>query len=104
MVFSDPTPNSIHVNQTQVLSSKSSYHPTIFGFNASISLVGATALIPRSKAQNGEVINVDDTLALSETSGAVNNFTLAVLGLETFQMNIYGKPGLKQGVLPTDTV
>lgn len=110
LVFSDPTPDSIHVNQTQILTNHASYHPTIYGFNATIALVGATAPIatgvpiPRVQANNGAVIDVDTTLALNDSSGAVTEFAQAVLGLESFELNIYGRPGLKEGSLPTKTV
>jgi Protein of unknown function (DUF3712) len=109
LAFSNPTPSSIGANQTQVLTNKASYHPTIYAFNASISLVGATAalssaLIPRIQANNGAVINVDTTLALDASSDAVTNFTMAVLGAETFALNFYGTPELKEGALPKEKV
>ncbi|OKL59514.1 hypothetical protein UA08_05107 [Talaromyces atroroseus] len=109
LVFSNPTPSSIHANQTQVLTNKASYHPTIYAFNASISLPGASAplstvLIPRLQANDGEIINVDATLALNQSTDAVANFTMAVLGLESFQLNFYGRPDLKEGALPREKV
>jgi hypothetical protein len=71
-------------------------------------LVGATAplatvAIPQSQAEDGAVINVNTDLALNN-SDAVTNFTKAVLGTESFELNIYGRPQLKEGPLPTSTV
>jgi hypothetical protein len=112
LIFSDPTPSSIHINQTQVLGNKAIYHPTIFAFNATIALVGATGAaatlatvpIPQVGAEDGAIINVDTTLALNTSSDAVTNFTEAVLGKDTFELNFYGRPDLKEGPLPTNTV
>lgn len=108
LVFSNPSPSSIHINQTQVLGNKAIYHPTIYGFNATIMLVGATVplatvAIPQSVADDGAVINVNTDLAL-DNSDAVTDFTKAVLGTESFELNFYGRPQLKEGPLPTSTV
>ncbi|GAM37840.1 hypothetical protein TCE0_033r08097 [Talaromyces pinophilus] len=108
LVFSNPSPTSIHINQTQILGNKAIYHPTIYAFNATIMLVGATAplatvSIPRLQAEDGAVIVVDTDLALNN-SDAVTDFTKAVLGTEKFELNFYGRPDLKEGPLPTSTV
>jgi N-acetyl-gamma-glutamylphosphate reductase len=108
LVFSNPTPTSIHINQTQVLGNKAIYHPTIYAFNATIMLVGATAplatvAIPQTEAEDGVVIDVDTDLTF-DNSDAVMNFTKAVLSTESFGLNVYGKPDLKEGPLPTSQV
>ncbi|RAO69376.1 uncharacterized protein BHQ10_005388 [Talaromyces amestolkiae] len=108
LVFSNPSANSIHINQTQVLGNKAIYHPTIFAFNATIMLVGATAplatlAVPRTEAEDGAVIDVNTDLTFAN-SDAVTNFTKAVLGTESFELNVYGRPDLKEGPLPTSTV
>lgn len=108
LVFSDPTPDSIHINQTQVLTNHAIYHPKIFSFNATVSLAGATApltvvTVPKIQAENGAIINVDAVVQLNNTA-AVTEFTKAVLGSEYFGMNIYGRPVLKEGPLPKSTV
>lgn len=71
-------------------------------------LVGATAplatvAIPRLQAEDGAVIDVNTDLTL-DNSDAVTDFTKAVLGTEKFELNIYGRPDLKEGPLPTSTV
>ncbi|KAH8700683.1 hypothetical protein BGW36DRAFT_357336 [Talaromyces proteolyticus] len=108
LVFSDPAPNTIHVNQTQVLGNKAIYHPKIFAFNASLGLAGAAApvayvMVPQIQAEDGAIINVDTTLQLYNLD-ATTEFTKAVLTSETFYLNIYGKPELKEMVLPTSQV
>lgn len=109
LVFSDPSPTSIHINQTQVLGNKAIYHPTISAFNATIALVGATAplatvAIPQIQAEDGAVITVDTTLSLENSVDAVTNFSIAVLGTEMFELNIFGQPQLKEGPLPSNMV
>lgn len=71
-------------------------------------LVGATAplatvLVPKTQAEDGAVIDVNTDLTFAN-SDAVTNFTKAVLGTESFELNIYGRPDLKEGPLPTSTV
>ena len=63
----------------------------------------ATVAIPQSVADDGAVINVNTDLAL-DNSDAVTDFTKAVLGTESFELNFYGRPQLKEGPLPTSTV
>lgn len=71
-------------------------------------LVGATAPlatvpIPQTQAEDGVVIDVDADLTFNN-SDAVLNFTKAVLGTDSFELNVYGKPDLKEGPLPTSQV
>lgn len=108
LVFSDPTPDTIHVNQTQVLGNKAIYHPKIYSFNASLGLAGAPepvsyATVPETASNDGQVIIVDTTLQLRNLE-AVTNFTKAVLGSDTWDLNVYGRPELKEMVLPKSTV
>ncbi|EEA21337.1 hypothetical protein EYB25_007393 [Talaromyces marneffei] len=108
MAFSEPTPNTIRVNQTQVLGNKAIYHPKIFEFNATITLVGSSAplavvVVPQSQAEDGAVIHFDTVLNLQDIN-AVTNFSRAVLSSEEFQLNVFGRPQLQEGPLPKTTV
>lgn len=107
LVISDPAPDSFHLNQTQVLGSDSSFHPKIYAFDADVGLAGsntfATARVPEVKARDGTVIHVDQQLSLSDV-GAFGDFAKAVMLNEEIQLNIYGKPKLKQGSLQTITI
>lgn len=101
MVISDPTPDSFHLNQTQVLGSKSSYHPQIYAFDAVVSLAGAAApfasvTVPGVKSEDGAEIHVQQDVALSD-SDAFGDFATAVMLNEEVELNIYGRPGLKEG-------
>jgi hypothetical protein len=108
MVISDPTPDSFQLNQTQVLGSKSSYHPQIYEFDAEVSLGGAaapftTVTVPGVKSEDGAEIHVQQKVALSD-SDAFGDYATAVMMNEEVSLNIYGRPGLKQGALPKTTV
>ncbi|RHZ56455.1 hypothetical protein CDV55_105943 [Aspergillus turcosus] len=103
MIISDPTPNSFFLNQTQVIGSHSIFHPTIYAFDAALSLLGAsifaTAKVPQVKANDGTVVHIAQSLDLSDV-GAFGGFATAVMQNEEIKLNIYGKPDLKQGGLP----
>lgn len=108
LVFSNPTPNSIHANQTQVLGNKAIYHPKIYSFNASLGLAGAPspvsyATVPDTQSEDGQVIVVDATLPLNNI-GAATDFTKAVLASDTWELSVYGRPELREMVLPKSTV
>jgi hypothetical protein len=108
MVISDPTPDSFQLNQTQVLGSKSPYHPQIYEFEAVVSLLGAaapftTVRVPGVKSVDGVEIHVEQKVDLSDAA-AFGDYATAVMLNEEVSLNIYGTPGLKQGALPKTTV
>ncbi|OJJ47923.1 hypothetical protein ASPZODRAFT_131533 [Penicilliopsis zonata CBS 506.65] len=107
MVVTNPTPESFHIDQVQVIGSHVAYHPQLYAFNASISLAGAasfaSALIPAVKAINGATVTVNQELDVTSLS-AFTDFTTAFLLNEEVGLNIYGKPHLKLGGLPEITV
>lgn len=103
MIISDPTPNSFFLTQTQVIGTHSMFHPTIYAFDATVSLLGAAAFatvrVPQVKANDGTVVHINQSLDLSDV-GAFGGFATAVMQNEEITLNIYGKPDLKQGGLP----
>lgn len=108
MVISDPTPESFQLNQTQVIGSHSSYHPEIYAFDAAVSLAGAAAAfatvrVPGVKSKDGAVVEVAQKVDLSDAD-AFGDYAKAVMLNEEVSLNIYGKPGLKEGSLPKTTV
>ncbi|KAL4802734.1 hypothetical protein BDV18DRAFT_163693 [Aspergillus unguis] len=104
MEITDPTPDGFHLKQRQVIGSDSIFHPKIYSFDAEVSLLGqapfATVKVPQIKADDGTVVNIDQQLDFSD-AGAFGDFATAVMMNEEFDLNIYGKPQLKQGALPT---
>ncbi|OGM45567.1 hypothetical protein ABOM_006463 [Aspergillus bombycis] len=107
MAISEPTPDSFHVDQQQVIWTDSMYHPTIYSFNASVGLLGAApfgiATIPQLKSRDGVEVHVDQRLDLTDAS-AFGDFAIAVMQNEYVDLNVYGRPDLKQGGLPKITV
>ncbi|KAJ5510138.1 hypothetical protein N7453_002241 [Penicillium expansum] len=107
MILSNPTPESFHLEQRQVLGSKSSYHPQIYAFDSEVSLAGeapfAHVTVPAVKSKDGAVIHFEQNVALTNAT-AFADYTTAVMLNEEVSLNIYGRPGLKQGGLPKTTV
>ena len=107
MIISDPTPESFHLEQRQVLGSDSPYHPKIYKFNSAVSLAGADPFayveVPEVKSKDGVEIHFEQKVDLTDAS-AFGDFTTAVMLNEEVSLNIYGRPDLKQGGLPKVTV
>lgn len=108
MVIADPTPNSFHLMQTQVIGSHSSYHPKIYSFLASVSLLGSahaftSVQVPEVQSKDGAEVNVDQIVDLSNAD-AFGDFAQAVMLNENVELNIYGRPDLREGSLPKTTV
>lgn len=108
MTIANPTPTSFHLIQKQVLGTHSIFHPKIYSFLASVSLLGAanaftSVEVPEVKANDGAAIDVDQVVDLSN-AGAFGDFATAVMLNEEVKLNIYGRPVLQQGSLPKTTV
>lgn len=107
MVISNPTPESFSLKQTQVIGSHSSFHPKIYAFEAAVSLGAAvpfaTVNVPSVKSKDGAELIVEQTVDLSNAS-AFGDYAMAVMLNEVVSLNIYGRPGLKEGGLPKNTV
>ncbi|CAG8898753.1 unnamed protein product [Penicillium egyptiacum] len=108
MILSDPTPESFHLEQRQVLGSDSPYHPQIYAFNSAVSLAGAPdpfayVNVPAVKSKDGAEIHFEQKVDLTDAS-AFGDYTTAVMLNEEVSLNIHGRPDLKQGGLPKVTV
>jgi len=108
MKIREPTPDSFHVEITQVLGSKSPFHPYLDAFNASVHMAGssvpfATLLTPRAKAVDGAKGTISQTVMLPNVE-AFTNFSTAILLNEKVNLTLWGKTGLKLGGLPKTIV
>jgi hypothetical protein len=109
MALLNPTPNSFDLSLVSVLGSKSSFHPQLDAFNASVYLPDSSAPImsieiPAVKAQNGAVTTIrGQHITIADVEG-FTKYTAAVLGMETVTILLQGKTGLKEGSLPKTTV
>lgn len=108
LILSNPTPDSYTVNQTQVIGSGSSYHPNFSAFNASVTLAGSSAVfsylnVPAVKIYDGTVVHIAQEVDISDQD-AFTAFVTDTLVQETVGLNVYGRPSLKLGALPSTTV
>jgi Protein of unknown function (DUF3712) len=109
MALLNPTPDSFDLNLVSVLGSKSSFHPQLDAFNASVYLPGSSAPImsieiPAVKARDGAVTTIKGQhITIADLEG-FTKYTAAVLGMETVTLLLQGRTGLKEGSLPKTTV
>lgn len=108
MVIKNPTPETFELDQLQILGSDSQFHPKIYEFDADISLGGAaapftTVTVPQVKSKDGAEIHVQQKVDLTDAD-AFGDYATAVMLNEEVSLNIYGRPDLKEGGLPTTTV
>ncbi|KAL3481142.1 hypothetical protein BJX99DRAFT_253804 [Aspergillus californicus] len=103
MDISNPSPDGFHLQQRQVIGTGSIFHPTIYSFDADVSLLGAETFaivnVPRLRADDGVVVNIDQWVNLSNAD-AFAGFSTAVMMNEEFQLSVRGNPDLKLGGLP----
>ena len=109
MALLNPTPDSFDLDLVSVLGSKSSFHPQLDAFNASVYLPGSPAPImsieiPAVKARNGAVTTIKGQHITIANLEGFTKYTAAVLGMETVTLLLQGRTGLKEGSLPKTTV
>lgn len=102
---SNTTPDQIHLKLDSVIKSSSKYHPTIDGFRASLSLEGQSKPflyinIPSAKSEAVTSVTVDQDVKI-EDAAAFADYTKTVMGSETFQVRLDGKPKIHLGGLPS---
>lgn len=99
-----PTPDGVHLKIDTVIRSGSSFHPTIQGFRAGLSLKGQDPFIyidiPQAKSDAETRITVEQDVKF-ETLDAFTQYTKAVLDAETFEVHLDGKTDLKLSGLPS---
>lgn len=108
MKITDPKPDSVQLDLTQVIGTHGSLHPTIYGFNASVSLAGSSSpfssvYVPDVQPEGETVVNISRRMQWSNET-AFAEYVKAVWFNEQVQLNVYGTPELKEGGLPTITV
>jgi hypothetical protein len=104
----DPAPNSFHIQLTQVIGTKSMFHPILDAFNATVSMVGSSVPFaylqtPRVHAVDGEQGTIDQRVVLPSVD-AFTAFSMAVMLKDKVDISVLGKTGLKLGSLQKVTV
>lgn len=111
VVLSDPSSNSLHLRQDEILHSDSGRHPHLDAFNASLFLesslpdirpfgyvtvpaVHSTGAVPVIVDQDVDIVDMEQFTRFSKT----------ILGAREFRLAIRGRTGLKQTGLPKMTV
>ncbi|KAF3483975.1 uncharacterized protein GIQ15_03299 [Arthroderma uncinatum] len=108
MQTSDPTPDSMHVKITQVIGSKSKFHPVLDPFDAQVFLSGEkesfmTLSTPEVKSHDGVKAIVDQDVQIKNHDGFAA-FSKAVMLSEHLDLLVIGKTQLKLGGLQKTTV
>ncbi|KAK2826887.1 hypothetical protein FQN49_007355 [Arthroderma sp. PD_2] len=108
MQTSNPAPDSLHVKVTQVIGSKSKYHPTLDPFDAQVFLSGEqkpfmTLHTPQVEARDGVEAVIDQDVHI-EDQDAFAGFSKAVMLSETLELLVVGQTELKLGGLQKTTV
>jgi hypothetical protein len=97
-------PDSVHLKIDTVIKSDSSYHPTIDGFRAGLSLEGQSPFvyidIPKAKSEAETYITVEQDVGFASME-AFTAYTKTVLASETFQIYLDGKTNIHLSGLPT---
>lgn len=104
MVISDPAPDSFHIVLTQVIGSKSKFHPVLDAFNASVSMLGSSVPFaylntPRVQSHDGVEGTIDQKVVIPDLD-SFTAFSVAVMQKEEVNLVVSGKTGLKLGSLP----
>lgn len=100
MVLSDPSPTSVHLRQEEILHSRSSRHPRLDAFNASLFLEStlpdikpfAYVNVPAVKATGAVPVDIDQRLQIADME-QFTRFTMLVLGSEEYRLGIRGRTG-----------
>jgi Protein of unknown function (DUF3712) len=103
MSISDPAPDSFRIRLTQVIGTKSKFHPILYKFNATVSMQGkdfpfAYLNAPEVKAVDGVEGKIDQRVVLPDV-GAFTDFATAILLKPSVNITVIGKPQLKLGSL-----
>ncbi|EFE40057.1 conserved hypothetical protein [Trichophyton verrucosum HKI 0517] len=103
MQTTNPRPDALHVKVTQVIGSKSKYHPTLDPFEAKVYLEGQqesfmTLHTPQVKADDGVKAVIDQDVKI-ENSDGFSAFSKAIMLSKEVKLNIVGTTKLKLGGL-----
>ena len=105
--LSNPTPTSFHLKQNSTVGNKSSYHPNLDAFNATLALRGskpfASVQIPKLHATEEAISIVDQDVTITDVD-AFGEYTAAVLASDQLKVEIKGRTGLHEMRFPTTHV
>ncbi|KAH7399575.1 hypothetical protein BKA66DRAFT_406913 [Pyrenochaeta sp. MPI-SDFR-AT-0127] len=98
-----PTPDGVHLKIQNVIRSGSSFHPTIDGFRAGLSLKDQEPFIyidvPKAKSEAETHVTVEQDVKFASMD-AFATYTKTVLASDTFEVHLDGKTKLHLSILP----
>ena len=111
MELTNPTGESFHLHQNQVLHSYSQYHPHLDGFNASLFLEDtepniipfAYVQVPPVQALSSAPVTIDEDIQITNLA-QYTLFTKMVLTNEEYRLAIRGRPVLHEERYPARAV
>ncbi|KAF2099372.1 hypothetical protein NA57DRAFT_55343 [Rhizodiscina lignyota] len=107
---SNPTPKSVDIDLVSIVSSSSSFHPTLDSFDAALFLPAAGSdhpfghlTIPSLKAAKNSTVTVNQTMQIVDMEQFIN-YNEQVLSNETYQVTLKGRTALHEGRFPVTHV
>lgn len=101
--MTNPGADGVHLKLESVIRSGSSYHPTVDGFRAALSLEGKSPFlyidIPTAKSEAETHVTVDQDVKFASTE-AFTEYTKFVMGSEEFKVHLDGKTQVHLKGLP----
>lgn len=107
--LTDPTVNSFVFGLNSTLRPTTNYRPDLYSFNMTLALAGAaspfiTVEVPQLHITKPTSLNISNQRVTIESQSAWQDFLVAAFANETYGIHSQGKPNLKLGALPTDSV
>ncbi|KAH0544160.1 hypothetical protein FGG08_001605 [Glutinoglossum americanum] len=111
MVVTNPTKDSVHMQQDVLLHSSSIFHPTLDEFPAALFLESsepnikpfAYLQLPSVHSTKSTAININQTLMITDM-GQFSEYSKTVMNSETFRVALRGQTALHLGKLPSTVV
>ncbi|KAL8940997.1 MAG: hypothetical protein Q9211_002002 [Gyalolechia sp. 1 TL-2023] len=109
LIFTNPTPNSFHLEQTAVLTNHNKYHPRLDAFNASLSVGGsedrpfAYVEIPAVHATETATTHLEQEVQIVDLE-AFTDYNARLWANSSVDLVVKGKTKLHEMKFPTVTV
>ena len=107
LIITNPTDQSFHLHQTNIIRSRSKYHPRLDEFNASLSLEGsdpyASIKIPPVHATAQSTSTIDQDVHITNLDH-FTDYNIALLNSKQVNLAVDGRTGLHEMRFPTTKV
>ena len=109
MIFTDPTPQSFHLEQTAIIGNHNRYHPQLDAFNASLSIDGpnvkpyAYVELPAIHATEKAISYINQTVSIVDMEQWIN-YSMLVVNSEQVKVAVRGRTDLHEMKNPVTTV